>query len=197
MAAGRENLVAERPEKLENRRHWPEKQFHLQIRSGKIQNPTQKTPCFLVCEKCGLTEKLEQTVRHKMSRSKTTKKLKNRKISESPSDQQLETAYRTEEEDSAGFISQDSRQNIMGWVIPLAIILTLFLIGAFFSSLQVPAPVTKPKVLKAVSQKPEPEKELQTVKRLDSNTQDITTGKPITEKKEKKEMFYMGIKISR
>ena len=58
MAAGRENLVAERPEKLENRRHWPEKQFHLQISSGNIQNPTQKTPSFLVCEKCGLANLL-------------------------------------------------------------------------------------------------------------------------------------------
>ena len=83
-----------------------------------------------------------------------------------------------------------------GWVIPLAIILTLFLLGAFFSSRQVPRPVTRSEAPKAVSQKRELEKELQTVKRPDSTTQEIRTGEPITEKKERKEMFYMGIKIS-
>lgn len=61
MATGRENLVAERPEKLVNCQHWPEKQFHLQISSGKIQNPTQKTPSFLVCEKCGLKINEDET----------------------------------------------------------------------------------------------------------------------------------------
>lgn len=128
-----------------------------------------------------LTEKLEQTVRHKMSRSRAAKKLRDRKTSQSPRGQQPETAYRPEEEDSVGFISQDSGQNIRGWVIPLAIILTLFLLGAFFSSLQVPAPVAKLEVPEAVSQKREPEKEVQ-------------VREPAAEKKE---MFYMGIKISR
>ena len=141
-----------------------------------------------------LTEKLEQAVRHKMSRSKTAKKPRNRKTPESPRGQQPETAYRSEEEDSVGFISQDSGQNMRGWVIPLAIILTLFLLGAFFSSLQVPAPVTKLEALKAVSQKPEPEKELQTVKNPHLTAQEAQAGKSTTEKKE---MFYMGIKISR
>ena len=59
-----------------------------------------------------------------------------------------------------------------------------------------PAPVTKSEALKAVSQKRELEKELQTVKKPHSITQEIKTGEPIMEKKEKKEMFYMGIKIS-
>ena len=137
-----------------------------------------------------LAEKLEQTVRHKMSRSRAAKKPRDRKTPESSRGQQPETAYRPEEEDSVGFISQDSGQNMRGWVIPLAIILTLFLLGAFFSSLQVPAPVTKLEVPEAVSQKRELEKGLQTVKRPDSITQEIKTGEPITEKKEKKEMFY-------
>ena len=141
-----------------------------------------------------LTEKLEQTVRHKMLRSKAAKKLRDREIPEFPRGQQPETAYRPEEEDSVGFISQDSGQKIRGWVIPLAIILTLFLLGAFFSSLQVPAPVTKSEALKAVSQKPEPKKELQTVKTPHLTAQEAQTGKSTTEKKE---MFYMGIKISR
>ena len=141
-----------------------------------------------------LTEKLEQTVRHKMSRSRAAKKPRNRKTPQSPRGQQPETAYKPEEEDSVGFISQDSGQNIRGWVIPLAIILTLFLLGAFFSSLQVPAPVTKLEALKAVSQKPEPEKELQTVKNPHLTAQEAQAGKSTTEKKE---MFYMGIKISR
>ena len=141
-----------------------------------------------------LTEKLEQTVRDKMSRSRAAKKPRNRKTPQSPRGQQPETAYRPEEEDSVGFISQDSGQNIRGWVIPLAIILTLFLLGAFFSSLQVPAPVTKSEALKAVSQKPELEKELQTIKKPHLTAQEAQTEKSTTEKKE---MFYMGIKISR
>ena len=141
-----------------------------------------------------LTEKLEQTVRHKMSRSRAAKKPRNRKTPQSPRGQQPETAYRPEEEDSVRFISQDSGQNIRGWVIPFAIILTLFLLGAFFSSLQVPAPVTKSEALKAVSQKLEPEKELQIVKNPHLTAQEAQAGKSITEKKE---MFYMGIKISR
>ena len=138
-----------------------------------------------------LTEKLEQTVKHKMLQPRAAKKPRDRKTPEFPRDQQPETAYRPEEEDSVVFISQDSGQNIRGWVIPLAIILTLFLLGAFFSSLQMPAPVTKPEALKAVSQKPEPEKELQAVKKPHSMEE------PITEKKQKTEVFYMGIKISR
>ena len=116
-----------------------------------------------------LTEKLEQTVRHKMLQPKAAKKPRDRGIPEFPRDQQPETAYRPEEEDSVGFISQDSGQNIR--------------VGAFFSSLQVPAPVTKSKVPEAVSQKREPEKE-------------VRAEEPVTEKKEKKEMLYMGIKIS-
>ena len=141
-----------------------------------------------------LTEKLEQTVKHKMLQPKAAKKLRDRKTPKFPRDQQPETAYRPEEEDSVVFISQDSGQNIRGWVIPLAIILTLFLLGAFFSSLQVPAPVTKSEAPKTVSQKPEPEKELQTVKKPHLTAQEAQTGKSTTEKKE---MFYMGIKISR
>ncbi|MXZ48257.1 MAG: hypothetical protein F4Z13_03240 [Candidatus Dadabacteria bacterium] len=140
-----------------------------------------------------LTEKLEQTVRRKMLRPKAGKKLRGKAIPKSPRDQQLETARRPEEED---FISEDSGQNTRGWVIPVAIILTLFLLGAFFGSLQVPAPITKSEVPEAVSQKRESEKELQLAKRPNSITREIKTEKPITEKKEKKEMFYMGIKIS-
>jgi len=131
-----------------------------------------------------LTEKLEQTVRHKTPRSKTAKKFRERKIPKFPSKRQSKTVYRPEEEDSAGFVSQDSGQETRGWVIPLAIIITLFLLGAFFSSRQVPVPVTKSEVPEAVSQKREPEKEVQ-------------ARKPATEKKEKTEIFYMGIKISR
>ena len=71
-----------------------------------------------------------------------------------------------------------------GWLIALAIILTLYLFGAFFSSRQAPAPVAKSEVPEAVSQKREPEKE-------------VRAGEPATEKKEKTEVFYMGIKISR
>ena len=87
-----------------------------------------------------------------------------------------------------------------GWkfvVIALAaILLTLFLFSIFFNSRQVSNPVARPELPKAVLQKPEPEKKLQPVKRPDSITQEIKTGEPITKKKEKKEMFYMGIKIS-
>lgn len=71
-----------------------------------------------------------------------------------------------------------------GWLIVLAIILTLYLFGAFFSSRQVLAPVTNLEVPEAVLQKREPEKE-------------VRAGEPATEKKEKTEVFYMGIKISR
>ena len=131
-----------------------------------------------------LTEKLEQTVKHKAPRSKATKKLRNKEIPEFSRDRQPETVYRPEEEDSVGFISQDSGQNMRGWVIPLAIILTLFLFGVLFSFRQVPAPVAKSEVPGAISQKREPEKEVQ-------------AGGLATEKKEKTEMFYMGIKISR
>ncbi len=136
-----------------------------------------------------LTEKLEQTVRHKMSRSGAAKKPRTRTTPRSHRGQQPEAAYRPEEENPVGFTSQDSGQNTRGWVIPLAVILTLFLLGAFFSSIQVPAPVTESEALKAVSQKPKPEKELQAV--------EIKTREPITEKKQKTEVFYMGIKISR
>ena len=124
-----------------------------------------------------------------MSRSGVAKKARTKKTPQSPRGQQPETAYRPEEKDPVGFISQDSGQNTRGWIIPLAVILTLFLLGAFFSSMQVPVPVTKSEALKAVSQKPEPEKELEAV--------EIKTGEPITEKKQKTEVFYMGIKISR
>ena len=144
-----------------------------------------------------LTEKLEQTVRHKMSRFKAAKRPRNRKTPQSPRGQQPETAYRPEEEAPVGFISQDSGQNARGWVIPLAVTLMLFLLGAFFSSIQVPAPITELEALKAVSQKPEPEKELETAKKPGSITQEIQTGGSITEKKQKTEVFYMGIKISR
>ena len=144
-----------------------------------------------------LTEKLEQAVRHKMSRSGAPKKSRTRKTPQSPRGRQPETVYRPEEENPVGFTSQDSGQNTRGWVIPLAIILTLFLLGAFFSSIQVPAPVTKSEALKAVSQKPESEKELETAKKPDSIAQEIQTGEAITEKKQKTEVFYMGIKISR
>ena len=71
-----------------------------------------------------------------------------------------------------------------GWVIFLAIILTLFLLSAFFGSRQVPALVTMSEVPEAALQKREPGKE-------------VLAGEPATEKKEKTEVFYMGIKISR
>ena len=81
-----------------------------------------------------------------------------------------------------------------GWIIPLALILALLFLGAFFSSLEVPAPVTKSEVPEAISRKREPGKELQAVKRPHLTAQEAQTGKSTTEKKE---MFYMGIKISR
>ena len=81
-----------------------------------------------------------------------------------------------------------------GWIIPLALILALLFLGAFFSSLEVQAPVTKPQMPEAISRKREPEKELQAVKRPHLTAQEAQTGKSTTEKKE---MFYMGIKISR
>ena len=81
-----------------------------------------------------------------------------------------------------------------GWIIPLALILALLFLGAFFSSLEVQAPVTKSEVPEAISRKPESEKELQTVKKPHLTAQEAQTGKSTTEKKE---MFYMGIKISR
>lgn len=143
-----------------------------------------------------LTEKLEQTVKQKMLQSKTADKLRDGRIQKFPHDQQPKTVYRSEEKDSAGFISQDSDQNIRGWVIPLAVILTLFLFGVFLSSRQVQAPFTMSEVPKAVSLKREPEKELQPVKRPHSIVQEIQTRKPKTEKNEKAEVFYMGIKIS-
>ena len=76
------------------------------------------------------------------------------------------------------------RKRGWGWVLLLAIALTLFLFAAFFSSRQVPAPVTMSEVPEAVLKKGEPEKEVQ-------------AREPATEKKEKTEVFYMGIKISR
>ena len=76
------------------------------------------------------------------------------------------------------------RKRGWGWVILLAIVLTLFLFAAFFSSQQVPAPVTMSEVPEAVLKKREPEKEVQ--------TEGLAT-----EKKEKTEVFYMGIRISR
>ena len=84
-----------------------------------------------------------------------------------------------------------------GWIIPLALILALLFLGAFFSSLEVQAPVTKSEVPEAISRKREPEKELQAVKRPHLTAQEAQTGKSTTEKKEKTEVFYMGIKISR
>ena len=84
-----------------------------------------------------------------------------------------------------------------GWIIPLALILALLFLGAFFSSLEVQAPVTKSEVPEAISRKRESEKELQTVKKPHLTAQEAQTGKSTTEKKEKTEVFYMGIKISR
>ncbi len=134
---------------------------------------------------------------HRLRKPKR-RKIGYKPVSDSHADRKTghETGYRPEEEGPVGFISQDSGQNTRGWVIPLAIILTLFILGAFFSSIQVPAPVTKSEALKAVSQKPEPEKELETAKKPGSITQEIQTWEPIREKKQKEEMFYMGIKIS-
>ena len=90
------------------------------------------------------------------------------------------------------------REITWGRLMFFAVVLSLFLFlsVALFSSRQVPNPVTRPEVPKTVLQKPESEKELQTVKRPHSTTQEVKTGEPITEKKGKEEMFYMGIKIS-
>ena len=82
----------------------------------------------------------------------------------------------------------DSKENWLdGWrfsVIAIAtILLTLFFLSTLFNSRQIPNPVNRSEAPKAVLQKREPEKEVQ-------------AGKPIPEKKERKEIFYMGIKIS-
>ena len=84
---------------------------------------------------------------------------------------------------------KESSLGVREWAMFLVafLILSLFII-AFFSSRQIPAPLT---------QKPEPEKELQTIKRPDSITQEVKAVGPIRGKKEKEERFYMGIKISR
>ena len=84
-----------------------------------------------------------------------------------------------------------------GWIIPLALILALLFLGAFFSSLEVQAPVTKSEVPEAISRKREPEKELQAVKRPHLIAEEVQAEEPAMEKKEKTEVFYMGIKISR
>ena len=84
-----------------------------------------------------------------------------------------------------------------GWIIPLALILALLFLGAFFSSLEVPAPVTKSEVPEAISRKREPEKELQAVKRPHLIAEEVQAEESAREKKEKTEVFYMGIKISR
>ena len=84
-----------------------------------------------------------------------------------------------------------------GWIIPLALILALLFLGAFFSSLEVPAPVTKSEVPEAISRKREPEKELQAVKRPHLIAEEVQAEESAMEKKEKTEVFYMGIKISR
>ena len=88
------------------------------------------------------------------------------------------------------------RELTWGRFIFFAVVLSLFLFlsVALFSSRQVPNPVTRPEVPKTVLQKPESEKELQTVKRPHLTAQEAQTGESTTEKKE---MFYMGIKISR
>ena len=82
-----------------------------------------------------------------------------------------------------------------GWIIPLALILALLFLGAFFSSLQVQAPGTKSEVPEAVSRKRE--KELQAVKRPHLIAEEVQAEESAREKKEKTEVFYMGIKISR
>ena len=84
-----------------------------------------------------------------------------------------------------------------GWIIPLALILALLFLGAFFSSLEVPAPVTKSEVPEAISRKREPEKELQAVKSPHLIAEEVQAEESAREKKEKTEVFYMGIKISR
>ena len=88
------------------------------------------------------------------------------------------------------------REFTWGRFVFFAVVLSLFLFlcVALFSSRQVPNPVTRPEVPKTVLQKPESEKELQTVKKPHLTAQEAQTGKSTTEKTE---MFYMGIKISR
>ena len=78
------------------------------------------------------------------------------------------------------------RELTWGRFMFFAVVLSLFLFlcVALFSSRQVPAPVTMLEVPEAVLKKREPEKEVQ-------------AEEPATEKKEKTEVFYMGIKISR
>ena len=78
------------------------------------------------------------------------------------------------------------REFTWGRFIFFAVVLSLFLFlcAALFSSRQVPAPVAMSEVPEAVLKKGEPEKEVQ-------------AEEPATEKKEKTEVFYMGIKISR
>ena len=76
------------------------------------------------------------------------------------------------------------REFTWGRFIFFAVVLSLFLCVALFSFRQVPAPVTMLEVPEAVLKKGEPEKEIQ-------------AEEPATEKKEKTEVFYMGIKISR
>jgi len=82
------------------------------------------------------------------------------------------------------FKSRRHNRRKRGWIIALAVILALFLFVAFFSSKEVPAPVIMSEVPEAVLKERESEKELQ-------------AGEPATRKKEKTEVFYMGIKISR
>ena len=78
------------------------------------------------------------------------------------------------------------REFTWGRFIFFAVVLSLFLFlcVALFSSRQVPAPVTMSEVPEAVLKKEKPEKEIQ-------------AEESATEKKEKTEVFYMGIKISR
>ena len=78
-------------------------------------------------------------------------------------------------------------QRLWGWAIPLTLILAFFLF-LFFSSRQGPEPVAVPEASKAVSQKREPEAVIHNLP---------PPREPRTEKKEKPEIFYMGIKISR
>ena len=81
-------------------------------------------------------------------------------------------------------VHEAKREFTWGRFIFFAVVLSLFLFAAFFSSRQMPAPVTMSEVPEAVLKKREPENEVQ-------------AGDLATEKKEKTEVFYMGIKISR
>ena len=91
------------------------------------------------------------------------------------------------------------REFTWGRFILFAVVLSLFLFlcVALFSSRQEPTPVTMSKVPEAVSQKPKPEEELQTVKTPHPIAQEVQTNKTTVEEKEETEKFYMGIKISR